>query len=863
MKVILKTKRIIRSFYWTNLSSWMIFWAIVLVLFGTGSLAAQQEQFEESYLLPSESIQDILNRDRHYDTLNAMSPDGDHFMIQINGEFSSLELMAQKTYRLAMLEFCPDVNREWRLSTYGIKGLKIYSLSQRRSWEVELPKGIFISDMTWSLDGKKIAFLAHLREGTQVWTADVSSGKTEPLNEAYVMATLAGRPQRRRPTTAPSRMLQWTPDGSVITLLVPPDRGAEPRKNSTPSTPIIRSTREKPTPTRTYPFLLRIPHDKELFRYYTTAQLALLAPGQPPRKIGRPALYMNISLSPDGKYVLAGKMVEPLSYIVGHNGFPRELQVMDLEGKVLSTIRKVPLQEAIVRDRGRGIEQDLPRDVAWRPDGKGLTFLWREKKKKDEQAERESDDSERKDRLMFLAPPFDMSQVQTLVISKKRFSQVSYSREGRYAFTTLTEGQGTKRRQEIVAFDLRRKKPRQYILVKDIDPDDVLNLPGEIITRTTGNGIVYTLLSRDRRSMCLQGPGYKEDFEPRPFVDRVTISSGKKERIFEGSSDMFERPLFPLDEDTTQIIISRESKTVFPDSYLWRKDGSTVKLTKNRDPFPEVATSERIDFEFTRRDGLIIQGRVSLPTGYKQGIRVPAVFWAYPREYQSFEESKKAAIRSRNHNAFPHLNYRNASEIWLTQGYAVVVPDIPIIGKGNAYNNNYIAHLVDSMYAAIRKVDQMGYVDVDRIGVGGHSYGAFMTANLLAHTSYFKAGIAGDGAFNRSLTPMTFQKERRFLWEAQDTILEMSPFFYADHIDTPLLMYHGAEDNNTGSFLIQSERLLQALTGLGKKAVLYIYPFESHGPRCKETYMDLWARWLNWFNTYVKKSSVEKKLEGK
>lgn len=854
MKTILRAKRSILSLCLTRFSIWIGLFGMILVLFGAGFLAAQEKQFEESYILPPESIQDILNRDRNYATLNNMSPDGDHLMIPINAEFSSLELMTQKTYRLAELEFCPDVNREWHLSTYGIKGLRIYSLNQRKSWEVKLPKGIFISDMVWSPDGKKIAFLAHLKEGTQVWTANVRSGEAKLLSEAYVMATLAGGSQRRRATTPPSRMLQWTSNGSVITPLVPSDRGPEPRKNPIPSTPIIRQTREKPTSTRTYSFLLRTPHDKELFRYYTTAQLAILAPGQAPRKIGQPAMYMNISLSPDGKYVLIEKLVEPFSYIASYNGFPRELQVMNLDGKVLSTIRKVPLQESRSRDRGRSMGRNLPRDVAWRPDGKGLTFLWREKKEEGKEAEEEADDSDRKDRLMMLAPPFDMSKVQMLVSTEKSFSQVSYSREGRYALATLTGGEGKKRRQEILAFDLKIKKPRQYVLVKDIDPDDTVNLPGEIITRTTGNGIVYALLSRDRKAAYLQGPGYKEGFKPQPFIDRVTISGGKKQRVFEGSSAIFERPLISLDEDMTQIIISRESKTVFPDSYLWSKNRSAVKLTSNQDPFPEVTACKKIDFEFTRRDGLIIQGHIFLPVNYQKGTRAPAMFWAYPREYQSFEDYKKAAIRSRNQNAFSQLSYRNESQIWLTQGYAVVVPDIPIIGKGNAYNDNFIAHLVDSMHAAIRKVDKMGYVDIDRIGVGGHSYGAFMTANLLAHTSYFKAGIAGDGAYNRTLTPMAFQSERRFVWEAQGTYLEMSPFFYADHVDTPLLMYHGAKDNNVGTFLIQSERLIQALTGLGKKAVLYIYPFESHGPRCIETFMDLWARWLNWFDTHVKKS---------
>jgi dipeptidyl aminopeptidase/acylaminoacyl peptidase len=859
MKKILKGQKTFLYLFLFKFSTLMAILTILFAFFVTTLLAAQQEQFEESYILPPESIQDILNRDRHYDTLNAMSPDGDHFMIPIMAKYSSLELMSKKTYRLAMLEFCPDVNREWRLSTYGIKGLKIYSLNKRKFWEVQLPKDIFISDMTWSPDGKKIAFLAHLKEGTQVWTTDVANGEAKPLSEAYVMATLAGGSP-----TDPSRMLQWTPNGSVIALLVPSDRGPEPKKSLVPKSPIIRRTREKPTPTHTYPFLLRTPYDKELFRYYTTAQLAILASGQPPRNIGQPAMYMNISLSPDGKYVLVKKLVKPFSYIVDYKKFPRELQVMDLEGIVLSTICKIPLQEAMPSERGKGVEEDLPRDVAWRPDGKGLSFLWREKKKEDKGAGMEFDDSERKDRLMLLTPPFDMTQVQTLVSSKKRFSQVSYSRAGRYAFAVLTEGQGRKKRQNIVAYDLKEKEPREYFLVKDIDPDDVLKLPGEIVTRTTGNNnIVYALLSSDRRSVYLQGLGYKANFKPRPFIDRVDISSSKKQRVFEGSSEMFEQPLVPLDDNMAQIIISREAKIVFPDNYLWSKDGSIVKLTNNQDPFPEITSCKKIDFEFTRRDGLIIQARILLPVGYRSRTRVPAIFWSYPRDYQSFEDYKKAAIRSRNHNAFthpiedPYYMYHHP-DIWLSQGYAMVYPDIPIIGKGNAYNDNYIAHLVDSMYGAIRKVDEMGYVDIDRLGHGGWSYGAFATANILAHTPFFKAAIAGDGAFNRTLTPMRFQTERRFIWEAQDVYLEMSPFFYADHIDTPLLMYHGAQDKNPGTFLIQSERMIQALTGLGKKAVLYIYPFESHGPRCMETHLDMWARWIKWFDTYVKKSGDKK-----
>ncbi len=829
--------------------------AAVLILL-TPSLQAEEgtPKFEEKYLLPPQEVQDILTADMHFDTLNALGPDGEHFMIPVNGEFSTLKLMTQRTLRLGMLEICPDVNREWRLSTYGTTGVKFFSLGRKTSWEAEIPENTFISDMTWSPDGKQLVFLAHLPQGTQVWLADVRDGRTRSLSPAWVMASLpAGRGFGRGAPSA-SQRLQWTPDGGILTLLVPLDRGPEPLPPAVPDAPLIRRTREKASPSSTYPFLLRTPHDKQMFLYYTTSQIALLMPGKEPRPIGEPGMYLSVALSPDGDYILAEKLVEPLSYITSYQSYGKELVVMDLSGRVLSTIRKTPLQEGR-SSGGPNPTADLPRDVTWRPDGKGLSLLWREPRSKGEKDgdDQDEEQEERKDRLVLLTPPFDMGDARALVTSLKRFSRVSYSQSGRYAFARHSgRGEDGQTGTDIVAFDLTQSPPRKHILLADVETDDPAKLPGDILTRASSNGVTYALTSSRERAVYLQGPGYKEDFKPRPFIDRVEIENGTTQRIFEGMADRFEQPLVPLDRDLKALVISRESRTEFPNSYLWEAGGSLTRLTDNTNPFPQLAACRREAFEFTRRDGLTIQATIALPPDYRDGQRVPAVFWTYPREYASFKDYARAAARSRNHNAFPRLNTRNASDIWLTQGYAVVVPDIPIIGKGNAANNNFIAHLVDSMYAAIRKVDALGYVDVDRLGHGGHSYGAFATANILARTPFFKAGIAGDGAYNRTLTPMTFQRERRLIWEAQDVYLEMSPFFQADHINTPLLMYHGAQDNNTGTFLIQSERLIQALTGLGKTAVLYIYPFESHGPRCIETYMDMWNRWLEWFETYVK-----------
>lgn len=836
--------------------------AAASILIGSFLAAQPPPETSDSYTLPPESVVELFDRDKNFARLDDPSPDGKYFLVPLRKELSTLEKMAEETYRLAMLELRPRVNREWRLDTYGFYGLRIYDLDKGEFRSVELPGEALVSDMIWSPDGRQIAFVAHLKQASQVWTADAATGEARALSAAPVMQTLTA-PRRRG--GAPSQMLQWTPQGEVIALLVPEDRGPEPARPPTPAGPIVKRTRKKPTPTRTLPFLLQTETDRRLFKYYTTAQIAVLAAGKTPRKIGAPGMFTELSLSPDGRHLLAERIVEPFSDLVGYSDFPHTLEVLDMEGNVVSTVREIPLQEAIRRGGSRGPEADLPRDVSWRPDGKGLSFLWKEPKKKEDDGDgeetEESGNGKRMDRLMLLEPPFNLDDAEVLVQSEKSFSGISYAPDGSYVFAEASgkrESDG-KNVESVLAWDLRQDPPREIVLAEEYDPEDILKLPGEVLTQAGVNGLRETVIASDGHAY-LKGEGYREDFKPRPFIDRVNLADGSRQRVFEGSSDIYEEPLTVLDEDLSRMIVSRESPMDFPDSFLWTADAAPRNLTQNRDPFPETTACKRVDFEFERRDGTVIQGRISLPVGYQEGTRVPAMIWTYPREYKSVEEYGKAAIRSRNRNEFSHLEYLRWSDIWLTQGYAVVAPDVPIIGKGNLYNDKYISHLTDTLYAAIRKVDEMGYVDPDRVGHGGHSYGAFATANLLAHSPYFKAGIAGDGAYNRTLTPMTFQRERRFVWEAQHTYLEMSPFFYADQIETPLLMYHGAHDNNSGTYPIQSERMIQALTGLGKTAVLYVYPYESHSPRARENMLDLWARWLQWFDKYVKGRGAEEEV---
>jgi dipeptidyl aminopeptidase/acylaminoacyl peptidase len=853
----------------------VLFFATLLVALPsvshTVALAQEQEgqeqeapewQPEEGYQLPPQTIQDLFARDPWYANLNDLGPDGDHFLVPQSDPRSTLEKMSRETYRLAGLEFRPLTNRVWTLDISGDVGLQAFSLSARAFLDINLPEDTFVSDFVWSPEGDRVAFLAHRPERTEVWVANVHTGAAESLSSAAVNATIAARGFGR----GASNLLQWTPDGKVITLLVPSDRGPEPAGSRIPTGPVIRSTRDKETVTRTIPFLLKDEHDANLFEYYTTSQLAELVPGQEPRLLGEPGMFTSVSVSPDGANLLTTRIERPFSFITSYSGFPQRTEVRDSDGNVIATVFERPLREGSGRDDNGGND---PRELGWRPDGKGLTFLQREARERGDDsdsggdvgdagaqaaAEAEADEAPRMDRVMLLTAPFDMDQAQVVAESEERLSGHNYSLDGGHLFATLTK-EGDRALATWALGGDGLASGEADILVDYYDPEDLIELPGELLTLSTYNGIEYALVSSAGSVVYLQGPGYAEDYRPTPFIDSVALADHAKERIFEGSKESYDRPLVPLDADLQQLIVRREGRNDFPDSFLWSRDGTMVNLTNNVDPYPEITAARRIDYEFERRDGVKIRGWLSLPLDYVEGTRVPAVFWTYPREYDTAKEYEQSAIRSHNLNAHQSLSFRSNSEVWLTQGYALVVPDIPIIGQ--PYNDKYVQHLVDGMYAAIRHIDQMGYIDIDKLGHGGHSYGAFATANILARSPFFKAGIAGDGAYNRSLTPTGFQSERRDIWEAPQIYLEMSPFFVADQIDTPLLMYHGMDDNNTGTWPIQSDRMIHALTALGKTAVLYKYPYESHAPRAVEQQLDLWARWLEWFDMYVKGAQEE------
>ena len=805
-----------------------------------GPVTAQVDAGATEYVLPPERVQEIFATDKNFAVLDHPSPDGNHFVIPHETELTTLERLAAPTTRLAMLELRADTDRPWHLDTYGLDGLRIYALDARTFRVVDLPEGTLISDLMWSLSGERLAFLAHRPERTELWTAEVDSGRAARLSETHVITAIGSSSQGQG--SRPSRMVQWTPEGSVLTLVTPQDRGPAPT-GSLPRGPIIRQTRAEEVPNPTYPFLLRSERDAALFEYHTTSQIAEIHADGRVRRIGEPGMYESLSLSPDGAHILATRVTRPFSFIAPWSNFPRVTEVLDREGRVVATLETQELQEARRRGRGSPAGDGDARDWTWIPASGDVAWLQREPTDT-----ADAEDAPR-DRVLRLSAPFDTADARVVATSEDAISDLVFSSDGAHAFATV----GRDGEEAVAHWPLDEGTPAAPHLLTDWhDPDDPLTLPGEPWAARTGNGLSHVPV--EDGAILMRGPGFAEDLRPTPFVDRVALADAARMRLFTGAKDSFDQPVAVVNAGEPHLIVQRESVHDFPDSFLW-SEGGWENLTNNVDPFPDVTAARRVDFTFERRDGLEIRGRISLPVDYVEGTRVPAIFWTYPREYRSEDAFESATIRTRNLNAHSRMSWLRWSDIWLTQGYALVYPDIPIVGED--YNDFYISNMVDAMYGAVREVDRLGLIDIDRIGHGGHSYGAFATANFLAHTPFFKAGIAGNGAYNRTLTPQGFQAEPRDIWEAPHVYMEMSPFFKADQINTPLLMYHGADDNNTGTFPIQSERLMQALQGLGKDAVLYLYPFESHTPRAIEHNLDMWARWLTWFDRYVKGSDSQ------
>lgn len=815
-------------------------WPVLLGLLWVAS-PASDVLTAEKYIEPPSVIADIVTAPRHQNvSLSNLSPDRSCFLVIDTGGMPSLADLARPHLNLGGVQIDPAANRARSMTTRDLVGMKLLFWKDRTERKIEIPAGATFSAPTWSTKGDRIAFIANFETGSYLFVADVATGKSRQLSKTPLLATSVNS-------------IDWTADDRfIVAVLIPDERPALPTNNHVPTEPLVRVTQPGNKTLRTFPSLLSGPKDAEALEYFLTGQLALIdTRSGDVKKVGKPAMFRSVNVAPDGSAIRVSITQRPFSYIVPVSSFGFVESLWDLDGNQLAEIANTPLRvgESDPQARGGRQQEDSKRSLTWRPDGKGLSFLQLEPTQRQAEGEQTGGQQPpRKDRVMQWLPPYSDDSAKVIFESETRIGSVQYSADFRWLLLTETaSGQ-----EHLYAVNL--DEPTKKYTIYKRRTDEFYDNPGSLMTTRSPMGVWCVRMSSDGSKVYLSGTIYSRTPEteaPRPFVDSVMVTSGEKVRVFESSPDAYEQVLAVLDDDFARFVIQRQSPKSVPDSYLRDFLASVDRqMTTNRDYAPGVTAAQRKRIQVTRTDGIKFWVNITLPKDWTPGTRLPAFFWFYPQEFTD-QRAYDNSVRRYNKNLFPAVCARSVSMLTLL-GYAVIEPDCPIIGPTGRMNDNYVPDLRNNLYAVIGALDREGMIDMSRLGIGGHSYGAFSTLNAMVHTPFFKAGIAGDGAYNRSLTPAGFQSESRMLWDARETYMEMSPFMYLNRLTGAVLFYHGMDDQNVGTFPINSERAYHALEVLGKTAALYMYPYEDHSPATRETNLDLWARWIAWLDKYLK-----------
>lgn len=693
---------------------------------------------------------------------------------------------------------------------------------------MSLPADGGISNTSWSPNGKLVAFVVVTDDALTLWVADPIA-RTARQVSAHRLNAVLGAP------------CNWADDTALICRTVPAGRGAEPAAPTVPAGPIVQealSGREDRV--ATYQDLLKSPHDERLFEHYATSQLARIALDGTVTNIGAPAIITDATPSPDGAWILVTNVARPFSYAVPYSYFPTRIEVWTPTGTVARTVATRPLLERV--PWGGDAVQAGPRSPSWRSDA-AATLTWLEALDGGDPTRVAA----KRDRLLALDAPF-AGTPRTLLETEWRARGVTWARAN---LAIARESNSRQRKARVWTFDPSgAAAPR---MLWERGTEDRYADPGNFMTTRDARGQSVLRLTPDGRAAFLVGTGASAEGD-RPFLDHFDLASGQTTRLFRSAAPYYETVVDLLDDRGQRLLTRRESVTE-PPNYFARnlvRRMAPIAITSFADPAPQFANVKREQVRYTRTDGVQLQATIYLPPGYEKERDGPLPFllWAYPREFGSVDAASQVSgspYRFTRPGGSSHL-------FALLQGYGVMDdPTMPIIGMdGKEPNDTYVPQLVASAQAAVDHIVRLGVADRDRIAVGGHSYGAFMTANLLAHTTLFRAGIARSGAYNRTLTPFGFQGEERSYWQAPELYEQMSPFTFANQIKTPILLVHGMADNNTGTFPMQSERMFAALKGNGGTTRYVQLPAESHGYAARESVGHTLHEMLGWLDQYVK-----------
>jgi dipeptidyl aminopeptidase/acylaminoacyl peptidase len=783
---------------------------LLLSLFAPAPLAAQPPaSIETGYQLPPKAIVDIL--DAPPPPTVVMSPALNVMALLDRSGMPRIADLAEPMLRLAGVRVNPKTNAPH--SPALIQGITFKRLADGAETKVVLPPNVRLSAAAFSPDGKWLSFMISRANGVELWVADVASAKARAVTAAAINA-LDG--------------CTWLQDSSAMLChFIVAGRGPAPAPPAVPAGPRIQENIGKAAPAPTYQDLLTSAHDEALFEYYFTSQLATVTPAGVTAPIGKPAIFGTALMSPDGRYVLVSRIKRPFSRLVTAGEFPADVEVWSRKGDLVRKIGEEPLGEGVPIG---GVNVG-PRSYRWHPT-QPAGVVWVEAL--------DGGDPKAKvparDRVLGLRAPFTGEPTE-LAKTEFRFSNVMFTETG---VPVLTESDRATRVTRTWVFD-QGNVPRKLWERKQ---QDRYGDPGTPVMRP-GKGAI--LQAGD--AIYLSGNGASPQGD-RPFLDRLNLKTFATERVFQADERSYETVASLLSDDGKRLLTRWETKTDYPNHYV--RDlaaGTKTALTQFKDPAPQLTGIQKQLVTYDRKDGVKLSATVYLPPDYKPGTRLPFVLWAYPAE---FTDAATASQVVGSPNRFTTIS--GASHLFfLTQGYGVMDnPTMPIVGPGETANDTYVEQLVASAEAAVNKLVDMGVADRDRIGVAGHSYGAFMTANLLAHSRLFRAGAARSGAYNRTLTPFGFQNEQRTFWEVPQIYGNMSPFFYAHRIEDPILLIHGEADNNSGTFPVQSERFYMALKGNGKSVRYVTLPLESHGYAARESNLHVLYEWITWFDRYVK-----------
>ncbi|MBM3979570.1 MAG: S9 family peptidase [Planctomycetes bacterium] len=777
---------------------------------------------QEGYQKPPPAVAAIL--DAPTPPALSVSPTGDHVLLVQSARYPAIEELAAPMVRLAGLRINPKTNGPARPPR--VTGISLMPVTGGEAKPITLPEKGKCGSPFWSPDGKRFAVLNTTPSGIELWVCEVGDTKFQKVKGLLVNAAI-GEPA------------QWMPDSrSLLVQTIPHTRGDAPSPPLAPAGPVIQESGGKAAPVRTYQDMLKDAHDAALFEHYCTSQLVIVAlDGErtAAHDLGKPGIVTNSDPSPDGQFVLVARLAKPFSYLHPYTSFPRAVEVYKASGEKSATVAELPLQDKVPIE---GVPTG-PRSIRWVPTNPHA-LIWAE-------AQDDGDPKKKvphRDALFTATAGAEIKGTELLKI-EHRFAGLDFFPSGN--------------RMLVRDYDRDRKWVRTFLaptttilapdpkLLWERSSQDRYGDPGAPVARTLPSGhlVIRTAGDPAGDTFFLRGDGATPKGD-RPFLDKYNLSTGKAERLFHCPEGAYEEVVRVLNVSGSKVLVRRETVTEPPNVY-YRDGVHEKKLTDNTDPAPELRKAKKQLVTTKRADGTTISFTLHLPPGHKDGDSVPAVFYAYPVEFASADTAGQVSGSPHRFTAvggYSHL-------FFLTQGYAVMEVSMPIVGPPETANNNFVEQLNDNAKAALDKATEFG-IDKTRVGVMGHSYGAFMTANLLAHSDLFKAGIARSGAYNRTLTPFGFQNERRTFWDAPEIYGKMSPFYHAHKIKEPILMIHGASDANPGTFPVQSERMYQAVRGTGGTARLVLLPHEDHGYAARESIGHVLYEQIAWFDKYVK-----------